>query len=102
MISKDDALLRVAMTQRRLIQFSLNGRLRVAEPHDYGVRNGVAQILVYQVGGESASGNLPNWRWVTVGQMRELEVLDPMFRGRAHAPPSWDRMFLRVDEEDET
>jgi hypothetical protein len=99
MISKDDALLRMAMTQRRLIQFSLNGRIRVAEPHDYGVRKGIAQVLVYQVAGESASGGLPNWRWVLVSQMQELEVLDPMFRGRPHAPPSWDRLFLRVDEE---
>jgi hypothetical protein len=99
MISKDDALLRMAMTQRRLIQFSLNGRLRIAEPHDYGIRNGVAQLLVFQIGGESASGGLPNWRWVTVSQMRGLEVLDPMFHRRAHAPPSWDRAFLHVEEE---
>jgi hypothetical protein len=99
MITKDDELIRLAMTQRRLIQFSLNGRLRVAEPHDYGVRNGVPQLLVYQVAGDSRSGKLPNWRWVVLSHMLGLEVLDPMFRGRAHAEPEWDRLFLRVEPE---
>jgi hypothetical protein len=99
MISKDDALIRVAMTQRRLIQFSLHGRLRVAEPHGYGVRNGVSQLLVYQVAGDSASGKLPNWRWVVVSQVQALEVLDPMFRGRPHTTPAWDRLFLTVEAE---
>jgi hypothetical protein len=89
----------MAITQRRLIQFSLNGRLRIAEPHDYGVRNGVPQLLVYQLGGESASGRIPNWRWVVLSQMLELEVLDPMFRGREHAAPSWERHFLSVEPE---
>jgi hypothetical protein len=77
----------------------LHGRLRIAEPHDYGVRNGVAQLLVYQIGGDSASGSLPNWRWVVLSQMLKLEVLDPMFRGRDRAAPSWDRHFLSVEAE---
>jgi hypothetical protein len=100
MPSNDDALIRLAMTQRRLIQFSLHGRLRVAEPHDYGVRNGVPQLLVYQIGGDSASGKLPNWRWVVLSQMLGLQVLDPMFRARPRAAPSWDRHFLSVDSEE--
>ncbi len=99
MVSNDDALIRLAITQRRLIQFSLHGRLRVAEPHDYGVRNGVPQLLVYQVGGDSASGMLPNWRWVVLSQIVKLEVLDPMFHSRERAAPSWDRHFMSVEPE---
>jgi hypothetical protein len=32
--------------------FTYQGLHRVAEPHDYGVLNGIEQLLVYQVGGE--------------------------------------------------
>ncbi len=96
MLSRDDELIWVAITQRRLIQFSLHERTRIAEPYDYGVRNGVPQLLVYQIGGESASGKLPNWRWVVLSEMSELQVLDPTFRARARNVPQWDRLFVSV------
>ena len=43
--SAADAVIRRAITERKLIQFSLDGGPRVAEPHDYGVRKGKAQLL---------------------------------------------------------
>lgn len=46
--------------------------MRIAEPHDYGIRDGVAQLLVFQVGGESRSGTLPNWRWVVLPHGLEI------------------------------
>src|SRR5947208_3520425 len=71
-----NATIRSAITHTRLLQFVLRGHVRIAEPHDYGIRNGVPQLLVYQVAGASSSGKLPNWRWVVLAQATELRVLD--------------------------
>ena len=51
------AKLRFAIAQRRLLGLEYNGRLRIAEPHDYGAMNGAGKLLVYQlhVDGRDAS-----------------------------------------------
>jgi hypothetical protein len=95
-----DAALRRAITGKRLVRFRFHGCVRVAEPHDYGVRNGAVQLLIYQVGGESRSGKLPDWRWIAVAQIAALEVLDETFPGGRDAPSGghakWDELYLRV------
>jgi len=95
-----DNLLRVAITQRRKIRFRYNGKERIAEPHDYGMQGGKARLLVYQTGGQSGSGRLPNWRWTDVSRMEELEILSETFAGNRPAPSGrhqkWDQLFLRV------
>jgi len=97
----DDERIRFAIAKKRLLQFALYGRVRIAEPHDYGIRNGAPQLLVYQVGGESRSGKLPSWRWVVLGQASRFEVLDQTFPGSRHAEARhhahWDRIFARVE-----
>jgi hypothetical protein len=99
---EDERLLRFAITHRRLIRFKLGGPHRIAEPHDYGIRNGVPQLLAYQVGGESRSGRLPNWRWILLELVTELEVLEETFAGgrggSARNHSHWDELFLRVEE----
>jgi hypothetical protein len=101
MAPEDDALIRLAITQKRLIRFSLHGYARIAEPHDYGIRNGVPQLLVYQVAGESKSGKLPNWRWVILSEASEFQLLDQTFPGGRPTPSGkhspWEHLFLRVD-----
>jgi len=77
----NDATIRAAITQKRLIEFVLHGHVRIAEPHDYGIRNGVPQLLVYQIAGKSASGKLPDWRWVVLAQASGLKLLDQTFPG---------------------
>ena len=96
--AETDALLRRAIAERRLVRFVFHGAERVAEPHDYGVRNATVQLLVYQIGGKSRSGKLPNWRWIVVGEMSGLEVLEKTFAGgRPTATHSrWDQLFARV------
>src|ERR1700722_7439303 len=93
-----DALLRAAIAERRLVRFTFHGCARVAEPHDYGLRGGVAQLLAFQVGGESRTGKLPGWRWIVVSEMSRLEVLDQTFAGGRDAPTGahsrWDRLFV--------
>src|ERR1700722_10727972 len=103
-VAKDDALIRSAIGQRRLVTFTLHGCLRVAEPHDYGIRDGVPQLLAYQVRGQSKSGKLPNWRWVVLSQASGFELLDETFPGGRTAPSGnhnpWERLFLRVEPSD--
>ena len=77
-----DALLRRAIGDRRLIKLRYQGRDRILEPHDYGVQNGHLRLLAYQVGG-SSSGKLPNWRWLDVDGIADLQILDRSFPGRS-------------------
>jgi hypothetical protein len=89
-----DELVRRAVLERRLVEFNLHGLQRVAEPHLYGICKGVEQILVFQVGGQSRSGGLPNWRRVDVVEMSGLRVLDDFFAARLEAlPPGWDQIL---------
>jgi hypothetical protein len=56
-------LLCAAINNKRLIEFHYKTCRRIAEPHDYGVIDGMKKLLAYQVQGESQSGRLPAWRW---------------------------------------
>jgi hypothetical protein len=96
-----DERIRRAIATKRLLKFSLYGLVRIAEPHDYGIRGGAPQLLAYQVRGGTRSGKLPAWRWVALDRASDFEVLDETFPGsrnaetQAHA--DWDRLFARVD-----
>jgi hypothetical protein len=101
-----DRDIRKAIKQKRLIEFSLHDLIRVGEPHDYGLRNGSVQLLVYQVGGKSHSGGLPNWRYVKVSEIPDLKLLNATFEGD-RTPPSgrhieWDELYLRVSSGNES
>ena len=53
--AETDALLRTAIEEKRLVELSYLAKLRIVEPHDYGVHNGVVKLLAYQVGGANAA-----------------------------------------------
>jgi hypothetical protein len=97
----DDERIRFAIAGKHLIKFFLYGLWRIGEPHDYGIRNGAPQLLVYQVRGESRSGKLPAWRWVVLGHASAFEVLDETFPGSRNAAVrhhmQWDKVFARVE-----
>lgn len=87
-----------AIREKRLIRFSLDGKTRVAEPHDYGIRNGAVRLLVYQLSGAS-SGRLPGWRWIDVSRVIESEALGTAFPGSRTVTgrhQTWDVLFARV------
>jgi hypothetical protein len=96
-----DRILRRAIAERRLIRFWLDGHERIAEPHDYGIKNDSVHVLVYQVAGSSKSGRLPDWRWVRLARASAFELLDQRFAGGRDVPSGrhaeWDRLFLRVE-----
>jgi hypothetical protein len=85
---------------KRLIQFEYQNYHRIAEPHDYGVLKGIEQVLVYQLGGESKSKRLPDWRFIRVAGIKRLRVLKESFPGGRTVPSGqhkkWDQLFIRV------
>jgi hypothetical protein len=89
-----------AINARQQISFEYQGKLRLAEPHDYGMQNGQARLLSYQIGGQSGSGRLPDWRWFDVNKMSDFKVLDESFPGNRPAKQhhQWDKLFARVGE----
>lgn len=95
-----DQLIRRAIAGRRLITFTYDNLARIAEPHVYGTKGGVVQMLVYQVGGQSRSGGLPNWRRVDVDRIVGLQIMDEIFAGPRQYPSGehsiWDQRFLIV------
>ncbi|TGB33982.1 hypothetical protein C6946_09175 [Burkholderia thailandensis] len=96
----ESAILR-AITDKKLIEFYYNGLHRVAEPHVYGVLNGVKQLLAYQTGGQSNNGGIPDWRRFDLGHISQLVVLAQSFPGRRPIPSgrhsSWDVRIAIVD-----
>jgi len=101
---KIDELLRTAIEHRRIVALRYGDRDRIVEPHDYGVHNGSPKLLAYQIGGAS-SGRLPNWRWMDVDLISEVQLLDKTFPGGRPTPSGkhykWDRLFIRVQTADE-
>jgi hypothetical protein len=95
-----DETLRLAIAGRRLIAFVLDDCHRIAEPHDYGIHNGVARLFFYQVGGASRSGKATGWRWATLSKITEMKVLDDRFAGPRPAPSGrhiqWDVLIATV------
>jgi heavy metal sensor kinase len=102
--SKVDELLRTAIQHKRMVRFRYENRDRILEPHDYGVQKGCVRLLGYQVGG-SSSGTLPNWRWIDVDGISDLELLGRTFKGGRPAPSGkhhkWDQLFIRVKPPEE-
>jgi hypothetical protein len=99
-----DELLRTAIEHRRLVRLHYRNKDRVLEPHDYGVKNGSAKLLGYQVAG-SSSGKLPNWRWIEIDLISDLRLLNRTFPGGRPIPSGkhhkWDKLFIRVKPADE-
>jgi hypothetical protein len=100
-MSIDSELLRHAIANKRLLAFRYRGHLRLAEPHLYGRYRGVDQLLVYQVGGGSRSGDLPNWRRITLRDVAELRELPVDFAGprrsRTGLYLDWDEIYAVVE-----
>jgi hypothetical protein len=67
-----DNIIREAIANRNIIEFTYHGCDRIAESHVYGIHKGRKQILVYQIGDHSVSGGLPNWRRINVGEVSSI------------------------------
>ena len=69
----------------------------------YGIKNEKRQLLVYQVGGETSSGKIPDWRRVAIDEVSGLKTTtDQKFAGTRDNPSSgdysdWDVIIARVE-----
>jgi hypothetical protein len=97
-----DQQLRFAIAHKRLVEVRYDGRLRLAEPHDYGVKNGSPKVLVYQLKDRGASHGpkATGWRLLDVSKIALCAVSDSTFAGsrgdssRQHH--TWDELYARV------
>jgi ribosomal protein S6E (S10) len=96
-----DGTIRSAISAKAIIEFDYDGHHRIAEPHLYGSKNGVVQLLVFQVAGGSSSGGLPQWRRVDVARMSNLIIANQRFPGRRPNPSgehsAFDAIWAVVD-----
>jgi len=90
------------VSERRLLAFFSKGHDRIAEPHDYGVKDKVRKLLYYQVGGGSNSHPPTGWRWADADEMTGARLLEERFAGARPAPTGqhvkWDKLFASVSE----
>jgi hypothetical protein len=99
-VASADRLLRIAIAERRLVTFSLDGFPRIAEPHDYGIKDGEARLFFYQRGGASRSGRPVGWRWAALPKIWDLQILHDTFPGPRPVPSGrhvhWDTLIATV------
>jgi bifunctional DNA-binding transcriptional regulator/antitoxin component of YhaV-PrlF toxin-antitoxin module len=95
-----DLLIRMAIAHRRIVDLVYADRRKQVEPHDYGIRHGEAQLLVYQRSGESRSADPTGWRSLKLASISDFHVKEEKFPGRRPADRhiDWDKIFARVPE----
>jgi hypothetical protein len=72
--------LRMAITERKVVEFRYSGRRRVVHPHAIFVAStGTHCLDAVQVGGRSTSGSLPGWRRFDLNDIGPITVLDDHF-----------------------
>jgi len=89
-----------AIQSKKVVEFMYSGHIRVVEPHVLGVKDGVTQLLGYQIGGRSSSGRIPEWRRFDIQKISGLSVRNDPFPGPRPYPSgqhsSWDRQIAIV------
>ena|SRR5689334_13761902 len=97
-----DSQIRFAIANKRLLRFTYDGAVRVAEPHDYGVRKGDDKLLAYQrEKGTRKSPDARGWRWLDTSKIQGCVVLEETFAGSREAADQrhhhWDVLYARVE-----
>jgi len=94
-----DEMIREAITEKKLLVFDYDDYHRTVEPHIYGRKNDRNGMLVYQLRGQSSTGEL-GWKRMYMNKIANMKVLDEMFRGKREVPgmhSSWDFHYFFVD-----
>lgn len=93
-------LIQSAIQNKKIIEFDYHEHHRIAEPHIYGILGGKEDLLVFQTGGTSSSGGIPEWRRMHVSGISNLVVTDQTFAGRRETTgkrSSFDTILAVVD-----
>ena len=90
-----------AIDNKNIIECVYDGRTRICEPHVFGIKNGKLILLVYQIGGQSSSGRIPDWRLLKINKIRDFHILNETFPGKRHSPSghhtNFDTILTLVD-----
>ena len=90
-----ETLIRTALRERRLLEFTYHDHVRRVEPHALGqLRDGARVLLAWQVAGGSRSEPPPGWRNFLVADIRGLALTRENFSPRADYRP--EKTKLRV------
>jgi hypothetical protein len=81
--------LRNAIDQKQVLEFRFKDNIRIVEPHIYGIKNQRKMLLVYQIGGGTTSGAIPDWRLVPIDEIKDLRQIGEKFTEKRE-PPSGD------------
>lgn len=91
------SIIRNAIDNKEIIEFIYHGYLRITEPHVYGMHKGKRQILVYQIGGRTSSGRIPDWRRINLDEISGLRATGQKFGGpRENPSQDWDTIIAVV------
>lgn len=97
----NESIILAAIKNKDVVQFSYHDYPRIAEPHILGTHEGKTQVLFYQIGGESSSGGIPEWRRMNLDEISDLETTGQKFAGRRPYPSGkhseWDTRIAIVD-----
>ena len=96
-----DQIIIDAIDKKKMISFDYHGHNRIAEPHVYGIKDNKESLLIYQTGGTSSSGGIPQWRRMFVNEMIGLQMTTQSFPGKRETQSgehtNFDRIIKLVD-----
>ena len=82
-------LLRAAIAERRLVTFTFDGFQRKAEPHDYGILDGVPTLFFWQVRSAKKRFNRTANQFIATGPIQRVKCTSMDFlriRLKKHRP----------------
>ena len=95
-----DERIRRAIAEKRLLELRHERAVRLAEPHDYGVIDGTARLLIFQRRGPDSGKGAVGWRLLDVLKIESCAVADQTFagsRGQSHQQHyQWETLYARV------
>ncbi len=75
-------IIRDAVLNRSVLEFTYHGHPRIVEPHAYGLSLKQNEVVrCYQTGGTSDSGTVPCWRLMEIDEIESLSMTGQHFVG---------------------
>ena len=95
-----DERIRRAIAEKRVLEIRYKKAARLAEPHDYGVIDGIERLLVFQLHGRDSGKGAVGWRLLDVVKIENCVATDQTFagsRGQSHQQHyQWETLYARV------
>lgn len=86
-----------AITNLNIISFEYEGFHRVVEPFAYGINaSGEQRMSAYQIGGQSSSNRIPEWKFFKLEEMTNIHNTDLSFAGIRDGYRKGDRRLSKI------